>query len=409
VRTILYIGGFILPDRNAAAQRVLNNARIFRSLGYRVVLIGVNPDRPYDRTLYHADAGDAGLEAWETGYPAGQRQWFDMVRAVWPVTWLVEQGALAPADVAAVICYNHPAIAQRRIARLARSWGAKAIADCTEWYAERAWNGPANIVKNLDVLLRMHRVNPRMDGIITISPFLTDHYRGAGVPVVEIPTLIEAAEAPAAAPDPQIAPMALVAVASGFQPGVTADQIHDRIDWIIELLAEVEQRGGQFKLTVAGVDAEGFLSVFPALRPRLEQLGERVVFAGRVPRREILRLYDQAAFSFVQRKETRVTLAGFPTKYSESVTHGTPVIINALPSVRAYHVEGRMGITIDPQDRDDAVRKLCDILTMEAQAIVAMKQYCRECGVFTPSAFAAPAAAFLSAVIGKGGACPSIE
>ena len=40
-RTILYVGGFELPDLNAAAQRVLANALILRDLGYRVGLVGV--------------------------------------------------------------------------------------------------------------------------------------------------------------------------------------------------------------------------------------------------------------------------------------------------------------------------------------------------------------------------------
>lgn len=34
--TILYVGGFELPDKNAAAHRVLSNAKIFRELGYNV-------------------------------------------------------------------------------------------------------------------------------------------------------------------------------------------------------------------------------------------------------------------------------------------------------------------------------------------------------------------------------------
>lgn len=40
--TILYVGGFELPDKNAAAHRVLNNARLLRELGYEVVFCGVD-------------------------------------------------------------------------------------------------------------------------------------------------------------------------------------------------------------------------------------------------------------------------------------------------------------------------------------------------------------------------------
>lgn len=39
---ILYIGGFELPDKNAAAQRVVSNAKLCRDLGYEVTLIGVD-------------------------------------------------------------------------------------------------------------------------------------------------------------------------------------------------------------------------------------------------------------------------------------------------------------------------------------------------------------------------------
>ena len=36
--TVLYIGGFQLPEKNAAALRVVANAKILRELGYRVVV-----------------------------------------------------------------------------------------------------------------------------------------------------------------------------------------------------------------------------------------------------------------------------------------------------------------------------------------------------------------------------------
>lgn len=399
--TIIYIGGFALPDRNAAAQRVLNNARIFRALGYYVVLVGVSHDRPYDRTLHRADAGDADIDAWEIGYPASQRQWLDMISADWPLRQLADRGIVAPADVAAVICYNHPAVAQWRIARRARAWGARAIADCTEWYAPRAWTGPANIVKNLDVLARMHWVNRRMDGLITISPYLTDHYRSAALPTVEIPTLIERAEGPPPSLPTAPAPLPLFAIASGFGADMGADDIHDRIDWIIDLLDGVAQRGRRFILRIVGVDAARFTEVYPGLRPALDRLGDQVEFLGRQPRHTVVDLSQQAAFAFVLRKETRVTLAGFPTKYSEAVTFGTPVIINALPSVRAYHVEGRTGFTLDLNDRQAAVERLSKILATDKDALMGMKRYCRESGAFTAKAFERPVADFLSAVTGK--------
>lgn len=408
MQTIVYIGGFELPDRNAAAQRVLNNARVFRALGYRVVLLGTSHARPYDRQIYPADPGGVDVEAWEVGYPQSRKHWFDTIRADWPLRQLAARGAIDPEEVAAVICYNHPALAQARIARIARNWGAATLADCTEWYARRPWTSPANIIKNLDVPLRMHWGNRRMDGLITISPYLTDFYRAQGLPIVEIPTLIEQPEGEGRMSEAFTRPMPLFAIASGFGAGAQAGSIHDRIDWILELLDAVSARGVDFQLRIAGVDRDRYLSVFPGHAALLDRLGDRVELLGRQPRTEVLRLLEASAFAFVLRQESRVTLAGFPTKYSEAVTFGTPVIINALPSARAYHIDGKTGFSLDPMDRHGAVDALCDILTMPPESVLAMKKYCRESGIFVAKAFEQPVASFLSAVIGKERACPSI-
>lgn len=409
MKTIVYIGGFELPDRNAAAQRVRNNARVLRSLGYRVILVGASRARAYDRAVHPADAGGVDAEAWEIGYPTSIAQWFDAIRADWPLRQLATRGVIVPSDVAAVICYNHPAIAQLRIARLARRWRAAAIADCTEWYAGRPWTSPANVAKNLDVPFRMRWLNPRMDGIITTAPFISDFYRRKGLPIVEIPTLMEQPEGEVPVEEAVSFPMPLFAIASGFNAAARADTIHDRIDWILDLLDGAAQRGRRFVLRVVGVDRDHFLSVFPHHRAVLERLGESVAFLGRQPRSEVLRMMEASAFAFVLRHESRVTLAGFPSKYSEAVTYGTPVVINALPSVRAYHVEGKTGISLDPHDRDGAVRKLCNILATDAQSVIAMKRFCRNYGAFTAQAFEARVSAFLSTVIGKGRMCPSID
>ena len=42
--TIIYIGGFILPDKNAAAQRVMGIAKGYKDLGYNVVFIDTQND-----------------------------------------------------------------------------------------------------------------------------------------------------------------------------------------------------------------------------------------------------------------------------------------------------------------------------------------------------------------------------
>ena len=38
--TVIYAGNFELPDKNAAAHRVVNNAKLFKELGFDTVFLG---------------------------------------------------------------------------------------------------------------------------------------------------------------------------------------------------------------------------------------------------------------------------------------------------------------------------------------------------------------------------------
>lgn len=396
---IVYVGGFELPDRNAAAQRVLNNARIFQALGFRPVLVGVSRERVCDGKLHPGNSGEAAFEAWETGYARNGSQWLRTIVTDAPLRQLPDQANIEPRSIAAVICYNHPTIAQARIARLARRWGAAAIADCTEWYGVRSWTSPANVVKNVDTAVRMRLLNPKMDGLITTSPYMTGFYSSVGRPLLEIPTLIET---PSTAAEPasffrENGDLVLFSTGPSIPAWATAEDVHDRIDWIIDLLDEAAIRGGRFVLTVPGIDRERFLAVFPHCREKLDRLGTAVRFLGRIPRAELLQLQESSAFALTLRTDTRVTRAGFPTKYSEAISYGTPVIANDMMSVSPYRQEGRTGFTIDPHDREGAVAKLMDILAMTDEEISNMKRYCRSSGLFSPVAFERATRAFFDA------------
>lgn len=61
-RTILYVGGFELPDRNA--QRVLSVAKIFKSIGYNVIFLGIDKISVEETKKEYF-----GFESWAIPYP----------------------------------------------------------------------------------------------------------------------------------------------------------------------------------------------------------------------------------------------------------------------------------------------------------------------------------------------------
>ena len=50
-KTLLYIGGFELPDKNAAAHRVLAISKALRDIGFNVILVGVTKSSKYKSIL----------------------------------------------------------------------------------------------------------------------------------------------------------------------------------------------------------------------------------------------------------------------------------------------------------------------------------------------------------------------
>lgn len=399
MKTVIYIGGFELPDLNAAAQRVISNAKALNAIGYRVILVGISRVKPYQKKLEKSAFTNESIESFEVGYPLSKRNWFDYSRSDWPVRAIIEQGIAKAGEIEAIICYNYPAIAQLRIASLARRWGSSAISDCTEWYGNRSWTTVANVMKNIDIFLRMRVINRMMDGIITTSPYMTDHYRSSGLPMIEIPSLIDGPPQTNISLQLKDGKLPLIAIASGFATAASKAAIHDRIDWIIDVLGFVAEKGGDFLLRIIGVDQDEYLKIFPEHRELLHRLDDKIVFLGRLPRSDVLSLLRGSAFSFVFRHSTRVTLAGFPTKYSESLAFGTPCIINSFPSINAYHEEGKNGFLLDLNNRESAAEHLCKIFSINIDSLIEMKKYCATCDYFRPRAFEIKIRRFLSDAI----------
>lgn len=396
--SIVYIGGFELPDKNAAAQRVMTNAQIFQQLGYRVLLVGLSKSRPADGKLYPANSGNTGLEAWEMGYPDNSTKWFRQILSDAPFRKLLLQTKIGKLD--AVICYNHPAVSQWRIAKLARKHWAFAIADCTEWYARRRWASLSGAVKNLDVALRMRCINPRMDGLITTSPFISDFYRRHGMPIVEIPTLMApdaAAEVPTI--DRSDGITHLFFAGTGFDKATVAessDGLKDRLDWVFEVLHKAKMLGAKFHMDLFGVDRAQYLELVPEQAEILKAMEGDLTFHGRQPRETLLKILPQAAFSIFFRKATRTTLAGFPGKLSESISYGTPVITNPMPSTNHFIDDKRTGYLIDVTDLDNVARKIVAIFDQSDSEINAMKAYCYDSGVFHYRSFISPVSDWLT-------------
>lgn len=377
---ILYIGAFELPDKNAAAQRVLSNAKLFQSLGYEVMLVGRSRSEELsDGEIREVKYQGIEFECWETAYPKSTVAWFKQIISISNIQQAFHQRLQG--RLFAVICYNYPAIAQLAAKRFANRMGGFGIADVTEWYQSLRVNKVSALIKNFDTFLRMRVVNFLMDGLITTSPLLTKHYGNTYKSLAELPTLIDYKE-----PEDSVFNATktglrkrLFFAGAIFDPNAISSEkggLKDRLDWVVDLLSDAYDLEARFTLEIFGVAKDEYLRIIPHHSDIVDKMGDCLVFHGRQPRKLLLKTLVQCDFSIFIRRDMRVVLAGFPTKFSESISYGTPVITSGLENIKPYMKEEINSIRIEYNEKSKAASRLVEVLGWPKDRVQIMKESC---------------------------------
>lgn len=333
--TIIYIGGFELPDKNAAAHRVLANGKIMRELGYDVVFIGVDSTRAAGAELLRHDF--FGFECWSVPYPVGIVAWLKYILGLPAILRFINKSRSC--KVLGVICYNYPAVAQARINLMCKRAGVKIIADATEWYDASAGSFIHRIIKFIDTSLRMHIIHRLADGVITTSKYLTAFYTRRGKVTVELPTLFDAEKFQPPPLRETTSCKHFIYVGSPFDAGrvnKARTNLKERLDVCIDIFYQLYSAGADFYFEIYGIESDDYLRVFPEHAEMLREMAQCTVFKGKKPNQWVLQRIAESDFSIFFRDETRVTLAGFPSKLAESISCGTPVVSNKMVSLENY-------------------------------------------------------------------------
>lgn len=329
-KVIIYIGGFQLPDKNAAAHRVLNNARALKKLGYEVVFLDVDDGRA--GSIENSKSDCFGFTKYSMVHS------FSRFTSIWDFIYVYHQ---YNTNVCAVIAYNYPSIALAKLRKFCRKKDVRLFADCTEWFGFEGSNPLMKCIRGMDSYLRMSVIQPRLDGVIAISKYLEDYYKEK-TRTICVPPLTDLSEEKWKCVE-NVEHTGIQIVYAG-SPGKHKDKINRMIE------ALFQENNLALKLIIIGITKEQFLAYYPEEESLIHRLQQKVVFLGRIPHREALKYIQQADFSMFYREITRVTMAGFPTKFAESISCGTPVITNATSDLKNYLIEGTNGIWINHVD-----------------------------------------------------------
>ena len=353
-KRILYIGGFELPDRNAAAQRVVGIAKGFRALGHEVVFL--NSLKKYEETSLR-ETEYFGFKCYEykrestKDYLLSAKTAISMIEKVKPD---------------AVVAYNYPAVALERIRRYCKRNSIKCYADATEWYQAVGENAVYRVIKNLDTAYRMKVVQKKLDGVIAISRFLYDYYKDSVMTVLIPPTVdLEDEKWNIAAPKK-------ADVVSFVYAGVPI-ALKEKLDTIVSAIETVSHRH-KVVLNVVGITEQQFIELYKWAG----EVPSAVKFWGRVEHEKVIEIVTKSDWAIIIRDNNKVVKAGFPTKLVEAISCGTPAIVNEFSNVCDY-IGKENGIILHQLSQiDECLEEACSMTVKVERTVFDYHQYLPE-------------------------------
>ncbi|MBP2068993.1 hypothetical protein [Anaerococcus nagyae] len=322
--TIIYIGGFEMPDKNAAAHRVLNNAKIFKDIGYDVVFCGV--DKSISADSNNVEYFDE-FASMPTAYPKSNYQWIKSLLDFNHIKRVIKKYP----NTKFVIAYNMHAIPLSKLRRYCKKSNIKLIADITEWYDNRISINPVKFIKWIDTNIVMRILHKRVNGIIAISDYLKNYYSKYVCNIVQLPPLVDIN-------DPIWNPKNVEYWKSGIIKFVytgNPGRSKDKLETIIKYLYKYKNL--DFKFSIYGLTKDDFLKYNPSYREIISSLENKLEFFGRVSHEESVNALYQSDYCIILRDRTRKNMAGFPTKFVECVTSGVGIIANDFSDISKYY------------------------------------------------------------------------
>lgn len=360
--TFIYIGGFELPDKNAAAQRVLSNAKVLRDIGYEIIFIGTNKLLNRNDNILETHHVIEGFDCFSVPYPNKSIEWIDYLSNTNNVEKIVKKYD----NVKGIIAYNYPSISLLKLRKFSKKNDIKLIGDCTEWYSTKGSPIIFKIIKGMDSILRMRYAQKRMDGLIVISQYLEGFYQDS-MDVITIPPLVDLGDEKWNQNLDKRESNELIITYSG-SPGKNKDKLNKLVEALY-----INEQITNYKINIVGLTLEEYLEYYPTDSKKLEVLYDRIKFLGRQSHKDSLKILQNSDFSVFIRENNRLTNAGFPTKLVESLSCGIPVITTKTSDIGNYLIDGFNGFFLD-ENSENLALKTKGILHLSRNEVKKLKE-----------------------------------
>lgn len=316
--TIIYYGGFTLPDKSASANRVVSNGKIFSSLGYNAVFIGAAPSEDSFDGIRPVE----GFEnMYEQAHPKTSSEWLKHMFNISFIDELTEKYG----NVERIILYNTPLFTLLKAKKFFRKKNIKVCYDCTEWTKDTDGSFLKRAFKAFDEILVRNFAHRVADGVIVISNMMKNKYK-KNKNLVLLPPLVDINDAiwhQQTDADERFE----------FCFAGVPDGNKESLDKAVEAFCTINKKNTHFR--IIGITEKDFRNIYPdCIIPK--NVRSKITFMGKLSHEETVKyVLGCDCYIFIRRSDRRNN-AGFPTKFAEAFTCGVPIITTNVSDVGGY-------------------------------------------------------------------------
>lgn len=345
------------PDGDAGAVRNHYIGKIYKLLGYDVSVIGMG-----DRTLFFPKEYE-GIKYYSLRFSAKGRigKIFDAILFNKRLLKILKKNKYDT-----LIFYSGFFMTATILKRYAIKNKIRLIYDCVEWYSESEFKMGRFSFFYIQNQLINKKIIDKKYNVICISGFLQKYFSNKGIHTCVIPAIME------------VKPL-LFENNLSYEKKVNfiyAGQVGKKDllkEPIIALKNLYKQGYTNFLFSLYGVEKSELFRLFNDDEQKI--IDSFVLCFGKKSRKDVISSVCKSDFSILFRNpEELFAKAGFPTKLSESMANGTPVICNYFGDIGKYAIDDYNAIVSKSLDAVEIEKAFRKAINLDRKIINSMKK-----------------------------------
>lgn len=144
----------------------------------------------------------------------------------------------------------------------------------------------------------------------------------------------------------------------------------DNLGMMIEILSCVD---ADFHFDIVGINEQDYIDNLCINENNYNKIKKQIKFWGRVEHDKCIELLSSADYTFLYRDISKISLAGFPRKISESLQYNVPVITTKTSDLSRYIINGKTGYVIS-FNKEKAAREIEKIIKLGSKHVDSLKR-----------------------------------